>query len=91
MQFAISFKLSACAKTFDAKIKSAFFDIFVEDFNVKKSFKVFMPFFLLSLARFEAGSIPNKFLKPLFLNGINPTPSLLPISIINDVFFLSFS
>ena len=33
---AISFKLSECAKTFDAKIKSAFFLIFFTFFLVKK-------------------------------------------------------
>jgi hypothetical protein len=46
-----------------------------------------MPFLLDNFAKFFAGSTPIIFLKPRFLKGSNPTPSLLPISIIKEFFF----
>ena len=84
MQSAISFNLSECAKTLEAKIKSAFFLIFFRFFFSKKPLKVFILFLFASFAKFFAGSIPSTFLKPKAKKGFNATPSLLPISIIYD-------
>ena len=82
MHSAISLRLSEWAKTFEAKIKSAFFFIFFKFFFSKKPLKVFILFLFASFAKFFAGSIPKIFLNPKSLNGLRPTPSLLPISII---------
>ena len=89
MYFAISFRLSECANTFDAIIRSAFLLIFFIHFSSKKLLIVLILFLLAFIAKFFAGSIPNKFLNFRSLKGLSPTPSLLPISIIND--FLGFS
>ena len=89
MQPAISFNLSEWAKTFDAKIISAFFFIFLSSFFSRKQLIVLILFLLASLAKFLAGSIPSIFLNFKSLNGFKATPSLLPISIIYDFFGLS--
>ena len=81
MHSAIDFKSSECAKTFDAKIKSAFFLIFFKFFIFKNPLYVLIFALLANLARFFAGSIPKIFLKFKSLNGFKATPSLLPISI----------
>jgi len=52
---AISFNLSECAKTFEAKIKSAFFLIFLIFFFSKNPLKVLILFLFASLAKFLAG------------------------------------
>ena len=82
MHSVISFNLSEWANTFEAKIKSAFFLIFLIFFFSKKPLKVFTLFLFASFAKFFAGSIPRTFLNPKSKNGFNATPSLLPISII---------
>ena len=82
MQVTISFRLSECANTFDAKIKSAFFFNFLIFFWVKKPLKVFILFLFASLAKFFAGSIPKIFLNFLSKNGFKATPSVLPTSMI---------
>ena len=79
---AISFSLSECANTFEAKIKSAFFFIFLIFFFSKNPLKVLILFLFAILARFFAGSMPRTFLNPSSKNGLKATPSLLPISII---------
>ena len=91
MHSAISLSLSEWAKTFDAKIKSAFFLIFLIFFLSKKPLKVLILFLFANFAKFLAGSIPKIFLKPKSLNGFNATPSLLPMSIMNDLFLFNFS
>ena len=81
MHSAISFKSSEWAKTFDAKIKSAFFLIFLMFFLFKKPLKVLILFLLANFAKFLAGSMPKIFLKPWSKKGLSATPSLLPMSI----------
>ena len=81
MHSAISFNLSEWAKTFDAKIRSAFFLILLKFFFSKNPLNGLILFLLAIFAKFLAGSIPNIFLNPKFLKGFNATPSLLPISI----------
>ena len=82
MQPVISFSLSECANTLEAKIKSAFFLIFFKFLFSKKPLKVLILFLFASFARFFAGSTPNILLKPKSLKGLSATPSLLPMSII---------
>ena len=82
MHAAISFNLSEWAKTFDASIRSALPLIFFKLFLSKKQLIVLILFLFANFAKFFAGSTPNNFLKPIFLNGFKATPSLLPISII---------
>ena len=91
MQSAISFSLSECAKTFEARIKSAFFFIFFKFALFKKPLKVLILFLFANLAKFFAGSTPRTFLNPISTKGLKATPSLLPISIINDFFLFSFN
>tara|TARA_B110000196_G_C20614342_1_gene416658 strand:+ start:249 stop:497 length:249 start_codon:yes stop_codon:yes gene_type:complete len=81
MHSAISFNLSECAKTFEAKIKSAFFFIFFKLFFSKKPLNVFILFLFANFAKFLAGSTPSIFLNPKLLNGLSATQSLLPMSI----------
>ena len=86
---AISFRLSECAKTLDAKIKLAPFLIFFSIFLFKKPLKVLILFLFALFAKFFAGSIPKIFLKFRSLKGFSATPSLLPTSIIYDFLGLS--
>ena len=81
MQFAMSFNLSEWAKTFDARIKSAFFFILPKLFFSKKPLNVLILFLFANFAKFLAGSIPSIFLNPNSLKGLKATPSLLPTSI----------
>jgi len=80
MHSAISFNLSECAKTFDAKIIFAFFFIFFRFFFSRKPLKVLILFLFANLAKFLAGSTPKIFLKPRSLKGFRATPSSLPMS-----------
>ena len=80
--------MSEWAKTFDAKIKSAFFLIFLMFFFSKNPLNVLILFLLASFAKFFAGSIPRIFLNPKSKKGFSATPSLLPTSIINEFFCL---
>ena len=64
MHSAISLSLSEWAKTFEAKIRSAFFLIFLIFFFSKKPLNVLTLFLLASFAKFLAGSIPKIFLNP---------------------------
>jgi hypothetical protein len=87
----ISSILSECAKTLEAKIKSAFSLIFFKTEPLKKLLIVLILFLFAALERFFAGSIPITFLYPLSIKGFNAIPSLDPISIISASFFnLSF-
>ena len=81
IQVVISLRLSECAKTLDARIKSAFFFIFLIFFSVKKALRVLILFLFANFAKFLAGSIPKTFLKFWSIKGFKATPSLLPISI----------
>ena len=60
-------------------------------FFSRKPLNVLILFLLANFAKFFAGSIPKMFLKPNSKNGFNAIPSLLPISIIYDLFFLSLN
>ena len=91
MHVAISFNLSEWANTFEAKIKSAFPLMFFKFLLSRKPLKVLILFLLASFAKFFAGSTPNIFLNPLSLKGFKATPSLLPISIMYDLFDFKFS
>ena len=91
MHSAISFSLSECANTLDAKIRSALPLIFFKFLLSRNPLKVLILFLFASFAKFLAGSIPKIFLKPSSLKGFNATPSLLPISITYDFFGLNFN
>ena len=81
MHPAISFNLSECAKTFEAKIKSALPLILIKFLLSRNPLKVLILFLFASFAKFLAGSTPSNFLNPASLKGFSATPSLLPMSI----------
>ena len=71
-----------CAKTFVVEIIFGTFDFFKKVsalFVLKKSWIVLWPL-LFAISIVFVGSIPNKLLKPNFLNSSNKEPSLQPIS-----------
>ena len=59
MHSAISFKLSECANTLEAKIKSAFFFNFLRFVLFRYPLKVLILFLFASFDKFNAGSIPK--------------------------------
>ena len=67
------------------ELDSPFFDFF-RFFLFRKPLKVLILFLLANLAKFFAGSIPRIFLNFKSLKGLSATPSLLPTSIIYDLF-----
>ena len=80
MHSVISFNLSECANTLDARIKSALPLILFKFFFSRKPLNVLILFLFASFYKFFEGSIPKILLKPRSLKGFKATPSLLPIS-----------